>query len=122
MRARLFPLDDGPGWPPIVLDSYPVFLGMGEDDRLRISEHASATHRCQIHLEHGTLVAIDLDSSEGTWVNGESIERAPLLPGDKLHIGCVALMVSYERLTRAPAPEVLYRSTATASSPGKVPR
>jgi hypothetical protein len=52
---------------PIVLDSYPLFLGIGENDRLQVSECASALRRCQIHLEHGTLVAIDLDSTEGTW-------------------------------------------------------
>ena len=110
MRARLFPLNDLPGPAPLVLDSYPVFLGVGDNGRLQVSESASATRRCQIHLEHGTLVAIDLDSSEGTWVNGEPIERAPLLPGDKIHIGPWAFMVSYERLTRVPPPEVLYQS------------
>jgi pSer/pThr/pTyr-binding forkhead associated (FHA) protein len=119
MRARLFPLDDVPGHSPIVLDSYPVFLGMGDNARLQISESASSVRRCQIHLEHGTLVAIDLDSPEGTWVNGESIERAPLLPGDKLHIGPRAWMVSYERLTRRPPPEVLYRDLEPVAVPSK---
>jgi pSer/pThr/pTyr-binding forkhead associated (FHA) protein len=111
MRARLFPLDAGPGLAAVVLDSYPVFLGIGDNGGLLISESASASRRCQIHLEHGTLVAIDLDSSEGTWVNGESIERAPLLPGDKLHIGQRAFVISYERLTLRPPPETLYRSS-----------
>ncbi len=91
MRARFYPLECPPGQIPFVLDSYPVFLGIGDSGRLQVSEYASATRRCQIHLEHGTLVAIDLDSPEGTWVNGEPIERAPLLPGDKIHIGPCAV-------------------------------
>lgn len=111
MRARLFPLDDLPGHAPFVLDFYPVFLGTGDHGKLQISEYASATRRCQIQLEHGTLVAIDLDSSEGTWVNGEPIERAPLLPGDRIHIGQSAFVVSYERLSRRPPPDVLYPSS-----------
>jgi pSer/pThr/pTyr-binding forkhead associated (FHA) protein len=119
MRARLFLLGDTPSPSPIVLDSYPVFLGIGDNAQLQISEYASAARRCQIHLEHGTLVAIDLDSPEGTWVNGECIERAPLLPGDKLHIGPRSMMVSYERLSRLPPPEVLYRSFAESPVPGE---
>jgi hypothetical protein len=110
MRARFYCIDDSPGTRPIVLDSYPVFLGVGGDGRLEVSESASGFRRCQVQLEEGTLVAIDLNSPEGTWVNGESIERAPLMPGDKLHIGGHSLVVSYERLTRQPPPDPLYRT------------
>lgn len=114
MRARLYPIENLNGQSPLVLDSYPMFLGIGEDARLEVSECPSHTRRCQISLEHGTLVAVDLDSSAGTWVNGESIERAPLMPGDKLLIGTRTLMISYERLTRQPPPDVLYRSEVMA--------
>lgn len=110
MRARLFLLDDFHGVRPIVLDSYPVFLGVGEDGCLQVSESASDRRRCQVQLEQGTLVAIDLNSSDGIWVNGESIERAPLMPGDKIHIGRLSLVVSYERLTRHAPPDPLYRT------------
>ncbi len=110
MRARLFSTDDVRGASPIVLDSYPVFLGIGENAQLQVSEQASVSRRCQISLEHETLVAIDLDSPEGTFVNGECIKRSPLMPGDRLHIGEQAVVVSYERLTHRPPPEVLYRA------------
>ena len=110
MRARLFPRDDSRGQFPLVLDSFPVILGIGDDARLQISEKAAAAPYCQIDLEQGTLVAVDLDSPDGTWVNGESIRQAPLMPGDKLVIGQSELVVSYERLTRRPLPDVMYRS------------
>ena len=29
----------------------------------------------------------DLGSTNGTWVNGRKIEKAPLMPGDKIKIG-----------------------------------
>jgi len=107
MRARLFPQNHPT---PIVLDAYPAFLGVGENTEIQVSESPSSTRRCQIQLENGILVVIDLNSEEGTWVNGESIERAPLMPGDKLSIGEVSLIVSYERLTRSTPPDVLYRT------------
>ena len=119
MRARLFPIDESNAL-PIVLDSYPVFLGAGENGRLEVSESASDSRRCQVQLEHGTLVANDLNSADGTWVNGESIERAPLMPGDKLQIGNRSLVVSYERLPGRTPPDVLYRSMTPAHIPSQI--
>lgn len=116
MRARLFSIQDSRSVPPIVLDSFPIFLGIGENACLQVSECPSHTRRCQISVENGTLVAIDLDSPDGTWVNGESIERAPLMPGDRLDIGSQTLVISYERLTRRPPPDVFYRSEVMAKS------
>ena len=120
MRARLFPMDDSRGQSPVVLDSFPVILGIGDDAQLQISEEAAAAPYCQIDMEQGTLVAVDLDSPGGTWVNGESIQQAPLMPGDKLVIGHSSLVVSYERLTRRPPPDVLYRSVSQVPVASKV--
>ncbi|MCA9068870.1 MAG: FHA domain-containing protein [Planctomycetaceae bacterium] len=119
MRARLFPVESTGHLTPIVVDTFPIFLGIGDDARLQVSECPSHTRRCQISLENGTLVAIDLDSPDGTWVNGESIERAPLMPGDKLLIGTRTLVISYERLTRRPPPDVFYRWNAVGNSEAK---
>lgn len=35
----------------------------------------------------------DLGSTNGTWVNGRKVERAPLLAGDKVMIGRVEFLV-----------------------------
>ena len=50
-------------------------------------------------LPDGELEVRDLDSTNGTFVNGERIERARLADGDRLQVGRLELVVSRE-LTR----------------------
>jgi pSer/pThr/pTyr-binding forkhead associated (FHA) protein len=45
---------------------------------------------CRLNLdEHEQLAVEDLGSTNGTWVNGHKVRRAPLLVGDKLKVGRV---------------------------------
>src|SRR5688572_12970264 len=45
---------------------------------------------CRLHLdERDHLEVEDLGSTNGTWVNGRKIKRAPLGAGDKIKIGRV---------------------------------
>ena len=41
----------------------------------------------------GDLSVEDLDSTNGTWVNGRKVRRAPLVEGDTLKIGRVEFVV-----------------------------
>jgi ABC transport system ATP-binding/permease protein len=45
----------------------------------------------------GSVEVIDLDSTNGTWVNGEKVARAPIAPGCTLKVGRVAFAL--ERVT-----------------------
>jgi pSer/pThr/pTyr-binding forkhead associated (FHA) protein len=44
----------------------------------------------------GELEVEDLRSTNGTFVNGRRIKRAPLVPGDRVRVGRVELMVAKE--------------------------
>jgi pSer/pThr/pTyr-binding forkhead associated (FHA) protein len=56
---------------------------------------AALVSRLHCRLEAGidAMAVIDLESTNGTYVNGRRIERAQLLPGDRLRIGRVELTV-----------------------------
>jgi pSer/pThr/pTyr-binding forkhead associated (FHA) protein len=48
---------------------------------------------CQfLVLPDGELEVKDLESTNGTYVNGERVERAQLAPGDRLRVGRVELV------------------------------
>ena len=48
---------------------------------------------CQFTLDDGRLGVEDLNSTNGTWVNGQKVEKAPLLPGDLVKVGRVEFHV-----------------------------
>ena len=48
---------------------------------------------CQfLAMQDGALEVRDLESTNGTYVNGERVEKARLSPGDKLQVGRVELV------------------------------
>jgi pSer/pThr/pTyr-binding forkhead associated (FHA) protein len=52
---------------------------------------------CRLTLDDSGLGVEDLDSTNGTWVNGRKIERAPLTAGDKLRVGRVEFAIRSEQ-------------------------
>jgi pSer/pThr/pTyr-binding forkhead associated (FHA) protein len=51
---------------------------------------------CRLTAGARGLEIVDLDSTNGTYINDRRIKRAHLTPGDRLRIGRVLLTVSHE--------------------------
>jgi len=49
---------------------------------------------CRLAAGPGEIEATDLESTNGTYVNGERVERGTLKHGDRLRIGAVELVVT----------------------------
>lgn len=48
---------------------------------------------CRVEAHDETLEVIDLESTNGISVNGERVSRAHMIPGDRLRVGRVELLV-----------------------------
>jgi pSer/pThr/pTyr-binding forkhead associated (FHA) protein len=48
---------------------------------------------CRLAAGAGEIEAVDLESTNGMYVNGQRVERATLKEGDKLRVGAVELVV-----------------------------
>ncbi|MCA9618557.1 MAG: sigma 54-interacting transcriptional regulator, partial [Myxococcales bacterium] len=48
----------------------------------------------EVRIERGAVVVVDLDSRNGTKVNGEPIERKVLAPGDVVELGGILMMLT----------------------------
>ncbi len=48
---------------------------------------------CRLAAGAGEIEAVDLESTNGTYVNGQRIDRAMLKDGDRLRVGAVELVV-----------------------------
>ena len=69
---------------------------MGRAPRADFVVDATLVSRVHCRLAAGAeaLEVVDLDSTNGTFVNGERVKRAALGDGDKLGVGRVELTVS----------------------------
>ena len=97
MKAKLIGLDhDGPKT-RIVLDRLPVVIGRNPEADIRLDDRWVSRVHCEISEINGTLLVRDLDSSNGTLVNGQYVKEAHLLPGDRLTVGLSSFEVQYRR-------------------------
>ena len=69
-----------------------MFLGRDEECEIIISDSFTSHRHARIFLEENTLYLEDLTSTNGTFVNGEKIEKPHLLEQrDRIHIGNTVL-------------------------------
>ena len=106
MRVKL--VSQSP-WTPkrrIVVKRFPAMIGRGPDAEVRLDDRWASRHHCEIDQVDGTLVVRDVGSRHGTFVNGESVRSARLLPGDRLTVGATSFEVLYRRSAGRPAEQL----------------
>ena len=62
-------------------------IGRSRDNMIHLADERVSRRHARIDLEQGSFVIFDLDSVNGTFVNGERIQRQRLRSGDEIRIG-----------------------------------
>lgn len=93
-RLRLLP--EEASLPPWSLDSGVVTVGRADDNDLVVPDPEVSRHHARLVLGAAGWVVSDLGSTNGTWVNGEAVERAPVAPGDVVAFGRMRFHVASE--------------------------
>ena len=65
----------------------PIVLGRGIETDIRVEDEEVSRAHCAVWMEGEKLLAKDLRSRNGTFVNGERVGEAELKPGDRVRIG-----------------------------------
>lgn len=65
----------------------PVTIGREEGNVLRLNDERVSRYHAKVQAEDGDIILTDLDSTNGTRVNGATIQIRRLRPGDQLSIG-----------------------------------
>jgi len=68
-------------------------VGRVEDNAFQVADASVSSHHCEILLKGSDVVVKDLDSTNGTFINGEQITEATLKPGQTLRLGQVELQL-----------------------------
>jgi predicted component of type VI protein secretion system len=75
----------------------PFLIGRSSDAALKIPHESVSREHCRIYEFDGELAVRDLGSRNGTYVNGQRIDRPTFLsPGDELTIGGITFRANYQ--------------------------
>ena len=67
-------------------------LGRSEDNDFQIRDDSVSSHHCQIELKDGVITVWDLNSTNGTFLDGQPVQQAGLRPGQTLCLGTVPMI------------------------------
>lgn len=90
-------------------------IGRVDDNNFQIAEPSVSSHHCEILLRGSDVVVKDLNSTNGTFINGEKISESILKPGQTLRLGQIELQLLTEGMPVPPP------SAAPSPAPGPVP-
>jgi transcriptional regulator with GAF, ATPase, and Fis domain len=85
--------DTGATFELIPTDPMPVLVGQSTVCAFRIADPAVSRRHFSLELRPPLIVVTDLDSTNGTFVNGVRVMRAAASPGDVVQIGSTRLRV-----------------------------
>src|SRR5690349_24356084 len=98
--AKLVVLSEGFAGRSYELKVDKTTIGRVEDNTFPITEPSVSSHHCEILLRGSEVMVKDLNSTNGTFINGEKISESVLKPGQILRLGQIELRLE----TDAPAP------------------
>ena len=81
-------------------------IGRVEDNTFQIAEPSVSSHHCEVVLRGSEVVVRDLNSTNGTYINGEKITERVIKPGQILRLGQIELRLETDTPT-APAKKQL---------------
>ena len=67
-------------------------VGRVEDNAFQVPDASVSSHHCEILLKGNEVVVKDLDSTNGTFIDGQKITEAALKAGQTLRLGQVELI------------------------------
>ena len=66
-------------------------IGRVEDNTFQIAEPSVSSHHCEVLLRGSDVVVKDLNSTNGSYINGEKVNESVLKPGQILRLGQIEM-------------------------------
>ena len=97
-------------------------IGRVDDNTFPIAEPSVSSHHCEILLRGADVVVHDLNSTNGTFINGNQITgEAVLKPGQVLKLGQIELKLEVEGAASAPSAPAPASAATKKTSDNTVP-
>jgi hypothetical protein len=75
----------------------PVTIGREEGNTLRLNDERVSRFHAKVQFDNGEIILTDLESTNGTRVNGNVVQIRRLRPGDRIGIGRSLLLFGSEQ-------------------------
>ena len=98
----------------------PVTIGREEGNLLRLNDERVSRFHAKVQSDNGEIILTDLESTNGTRVNGNVVQIRRLRPGDRVGVGRSLLLFGSEQEIAARQATISGISTPTAGSGGTV--
>lgn len=89
-------------------------VGRLEDNTFQLAEPSVSSHHCEILLQGNEVLVKDLNSTNGSFINGEKITEKVLKPGQVLRLGQIEMRLETSAPGQASMPA---EAGAAASAP-----
>ena len=76
-------------------------IGRVEDNTFQIPDSSVSSHHCEILLRGSDIVVKDLNSTNGTFINGQQVTEATLKPSQILRLGQVEVRLESDQAAAA---------------------
>lgn len=91
-RPRLVVVGSGGGERTVVLTEAVTVLGRGQEADVQVADTGVSRRHAEVRLEPGGASVVDLQSTNGTRVNGRRVGAARLRDGDRVDLGATSLV------------------------------
>lgn len=115
--AKLVILNQGMTGRTFELNIERTTVGRVEDNTFQIADSSVSSHHAEIFLRGTNIVVKDLNSTNGTFINGEKITETVLQPGQTLRFGQVELKIDDGKPVTAPPPPAPVGAATPAPAP-----
>ena len=78
-------------------------VGRVEDNSFQIAEPSVSSHHCEVLVRGNDVIIRDLNSTNGTFINGEKVSESVLKPGQILRLGQIEMRLEDRTPASPPA-------------------
>jgi len=76
-----------------------AIVGRSRQSHIKLEDTKASASHCQLTLRGNSLELIDLDSKNGTYLNGILIEQTEVFAGDEIRVGDTLISIDEKRMT-----------------------
>ncbi len=97
----------------VTLDADETVMGRAADNAIILDDPAASSRHCAILRKENCYTLRDLNSTNGTYLNGALVNEVPLAPGDVLTVGSIRMLLEGDDIATGttPAPETGLQDT-----------